>query len=283
MPSYFDNLDWVAIDLETTGLNPWKHEIIEIGAVRFSLYEIGESFQALVKPKKKQDPKARKVHNITNDEIDLKSIELVDSINGLRDFIGNARLVFHNAPFDISFLIRAFESLKMDVPDNYYYDSLYLSKKYFKDRERHSLSHLREILHIDSGAEHRALSDAIATAKVFINLLRERGQDVTSRKKFSKFFRYHRRFNEFKITLPREMDEIEKYFDSLIRQKRIIKLKTRNQDTNRYEQHYVVPQALMVFNQKIYVKCMIHLTNEERLFPVAFTEFHDPDLGLLRF
>lgn len=283
MPSYFDNLEWVAVDLETTGLNPWKHEIIEIGAVRFNLYGTEETFQVLVKPKKKQDPRARKVHKISNDEIDSNSIDLIDSIIGFKNFIKNSRLVFHNAPFDLSFLLRAFESLKMDIPDNYYYDSLFLSKKYFKERDKHSLSYLREILNINSGIEHRALSDAIATAKVFIHLLEEKGGDVTSRKKFSKFFRYHRKFNEFKIILPKEMDSIEKYFDPLIRQKRIIKLRTRNMETGKIEQYYVTPQALMVFNQRIYAKCLIQSTKDERLFPVKNTEFYDQDLGALRF
>ncbi len=283
MSSYFDNISWVAVDLETTGLNPWQNEIIEIGAARFSINGITESYQKLVRPKKKQDPKSRKVHNITNEEIDQKGHELKEALLGLLAFIGEDRLVFHNASFDLSFLITGLKETKLPIPTNYYYDSLYLSKHFFKEREKHSLSHLRTLLNLDSEDEHRALSDAIATAKVFIHILRERGSEVTSRKRFTSFFRYHRRFSEFQIQIPKEMDSINKYFDQLIHQKKMIKIKTLNKETGAYENYLVIPLALMIFNQRIYAKCKIYLTDTERLFPFSDTEFFDPELGKIKF
>ena len=69
MKDFLSGLEWVAVDLETSGVNPWKNEIIEIGAVRFSVDAIIDKFQVLLRPTKKQDPRAKAIHNISQEEI----------------------------------------------------------------------------------------------------------------------------------------------------------------------------------------------------------------------
>ncbi|MCB1201493.1 MAG: 3'-5' exonuclease, partial [Leptospiraceae bacterium] len=209
MPSEFlDQLTWVAVDTETTGLNPWKNELLEIGAVRFQLDSEFEEFEVLIKPEGKIDPRSRAVHNITNEEIEERGKDLETAMKMFVEFIGKDSLVFHNAPFDISFLLRGIEKVNLPVPDNTYYDSLYLSRKYFAHRKKHSLSALREQLDLPEEVLHRALPDARLTAHVFSETIRSKAEQLTSNNKYQSFIRSHGRFSKFKIKLPKNMEDI---------------------------------------------------------------------------
>ena len=83
MDQWVRDLRFVAIDLETTGLNPYKHEIIEIGAVAFNLDDLGEDFSILIKPEKKMDPKARAVHQISAEELESHAVPLAELLEPL--------------------------------------------------------------------------------------------------------------------------------------------------------------------------------------------------------
>ena len=279
---FLDQLEWVAVDTETTGINPWKREIIEIGAVRFSLKGIEDQFQVLIKPKEKQDPKARAIHNISNEELEEKGVSLSEGMSRFFEFIKGDPLVFHNAPFDVAFIYVAAKALKVEMPTNFYYDSLYLSRSFYPDRNSHSLVALRELLQIKTGDAHRALSDAKATAHVFRKLLLDQGEELTSRKKYNKFLRFHRKLNAFKIFLPKNLDEIEKYFGDRIRRGEFIKIRYKNKE-NQVSLGIVRPMELMIFNQNIYVRSQVQMSEDEELIPLRGSIIYDPDLGPMKY
>jgi DNA polymerase-3 subunit epsilon len=105
-PAYFGPegaLDFVAFDLETTGLDSKKERIVEIGAVRFDRRGPIGRFSVLVDPGIPMPPEASRINGIT-DEM-LKGKPTLDEVLG--DFLRFARdsvLVAHNASFDCGFV-----------------------------------------------------------------------------------------------------------------------------------------------------------------------------------
>ena len=282
MSSFLDSIKIAAVDTETSGVNPFRHELIEIGAVNFNLNEIEDRFEVLIKPEKKHDPKARKVHKISNEELESRGVGLSEAISRFLDFIGDRLLVFHNASFDLTFLKLSADKVKLELPKNTYYDNLFLSKKYYPERESHSLSSIRELLNLDTSVEHRALADAEATALSFMQILKEKGQGIDSRKSLQKFMRYNRKMHKFMITLPKNYDEIEKYFQRRIRGHEYIKVNYRDNKGQDFT-HMVQPLEMMVFNQQLYIKVKVQMTAEEKLIPLKFATFFDPELGPTKF
>lgn len=284
MPSFLENINWVAVDTETTGLNPWKHEVIEIGAVVFNVHEIFDEFQILIKPENKQDPKAREIHKISNEELDEKGEELCFAIKGFYSFVKDLPLVFHNAPFDLSFLKRASESCHHSIPSNTYYDNLYLSRNYFPDRKSHALAAIKAELKIESGPSHRALEDAKTTAKVFSSILLNFEEELSSRKKLNGFLRYHRKMNQFQIQLPENLEEIHRYFNKYIQLKKYLKFDFFDRDTRQMVTKMVIPVEVMVLNQKVFIKVKATPTDEKTfLIPLKGAAMHDQELGKVKF
>lgn len=270
---------WVAIDTETTGLNPWKHELLEIGAARFDLSgSVSDKFEILIIPENKQDPRSREVHNISNEELNEKGTSLQNALECFFAFLNpDDNLVFHNAPFDMGFLKRSAEKVKLTIPELLYYDHLYLSRQYMKQRKSHSLAAIRKDLELNTGSEHRALSDALATAYAFINLIEENSDRLQSKKKQHSFFRYHRKTSQFKVKVPRNLDKIQGYIDRKIRSKELIKLEVF-ENRNRSIQ-MVTPIELMIFNQKPMLKARILASGDEKLFPLDSANILDSDIG----
>ena len=280
--NFLNELEWVAVDTETTGLNPWKHEILEIGAVRFTIDKIIDRFQVLIVPSKKQDPRARAIHNITDEEISKHGVQLEEAMQGLYSFVNDSPLIFHNAPFDVAYLNLASKSSSLSLLQNVYYDSLYLSRKYFPERKSHSLESIRAELEIDTGKAHRALSDAEATALLFSDILKNKAKNLNSSQSLQKFLRFHRKLDKFQISLPKNFDEIERYFQSKIRRNESIKVRYRDQE-GREHFNIVQPQEIMIFNQKIFIRSKIQFSSDERLIPLHLSTFFDQDLGPINF
>lgn len=276
------DLVWVAVDTETTGLNPWKHELLEIGAARFTLQGIQEEFQVLIRPEHKIDPRSRAIHNISNEEIEEHGKELGESLEAFFRFVGSDPLVFHNAPFDASFIHLAASKSGLAVPAVSYYDNLYLSRSHFPSRKSHSLEVLRKDLKIESGPAHRALSDAVATAEVFLWSFQEKPEVLSSRKKLNQFLRYHRRFDSFVVKLPKNLDEIMRYFERKIKEGAFLKIQYYNKDQKSFTSGTFVPMEVMVFNQRVFIKAKGALSTSTTLIPLKGAIIHDQQLGALK-
>jgi DNA polymerase III subunit epsilon len=102
----------IIVDTETTGLEPSQgHRIIEIGCVEVvNRRPTGKTFHRYIKPDREIDPGAIQVHGITNEF--LASQPRFDEIAAdLVEFIRDAELIIHNAPFDVGFLDAEFKRL----------------------------------------------------------------------------------------------------------------------------------------------------------------------------
>ena len=93
----------VALDIETTGLDPQKDAIIEIGAVRFNGNRIEDEWSSLINPGRKIPPFITQLTGI-NDHMVLESPAIQNVLTELRQFVGDLSILGHNVGFDLSFL-----------------------------------------------------------------------------------------------------------------------------------------------------------------------------------
>ncbi len=156
-------LAFIAVDLETTGLNRERDEIIEIGAVRFQDGLPGETFKALVNPQRDLSPFIKRLTGITQDEVDSAPV-LSETLPKFLEFIGDSALVFHNSRFDLSFLRNGAEV------NNTAWDTLTLSRCLLPQNKSHSKDNLCKYFRIETGHSHRAYDDALATGHLFVKL-----------------------------------------------------------------------------------------------------------------
>jgi DNA polymerase-3 subunit epsilon len=95
----------VVLDTETTGLEvEQQHRIIEIGCVElFNRRLTGRSFHQYLNPERDIDDGAVQVHGLTRERL-AKEPTFSQVHPGLLEFIRDAELIIHNAPFDVAFL-----------------------------------------------------------------------------------------------------------------------------------------------------------------------------------
>ena len=108
----------VAIDIETTGLDPFKDAILEIAAVRFTGHRVEDEWSTLINPGKPIPPFITQLTGITNEMV-RNAPRLQDVIQEFADFVGDDPVVGHNVRFDLSFLQRHKILKNNDVIDTY--------------------------------------------------------------------------------------------------------------------------------------------------------------------
>lgn len=163
---------FVAVDLETTGLEFDKDEIIEVALVRFEDGRAVESCDFFVKPALRLRPFISYLTGIAQET--LEQAEEFQAIAGkLREFIGEFPLVAHNANFDVHFLKAAFEKVGIEFGNHPVFDSLAISRIAFPGMPNHKLSTLVSELGIERESAHRAVPDASAAGDVFLRSLAE--------------------------------------------------------------------------------------------------------------
>ncbi|SMH59240.1 3'-5' exonuclease [Azospirillum agricola] len=174
-----DRLHYVVFDTETTGLSPSTgDEIIQIAAVRVVGGRIltGETFNALVDPKRTIPPESIPFHGITDAMVAGKpTAETV--LPQFRAFVSGAVMVAHNAAFDLKFL-KMKERASGTAFDGPVLDTMLLSRMLLGNDGDHTLDGIAERLGIAVVDRHTALGDSLVTAAIFlrmVEMLRERG------------------------------------------------------------------------------------------------------------
>ena len=157
----------VALDLETTGLDPDRDAIIEIGAVKFKGGRVEAEFGQLVNPGRKLTPFITKLTGIS-DAMLANQPRLPMVLPKLEAFVGDAVIIGHNVGFDLSFL-RA----KGAVRHNLAADTYALASVLLPSVGRYNLGALARSLGITipGNQAHRALDDCRVTMHVYLALL----------------------------------------------------------------------------------------------------------------
>lgn len=161
----------VAVDIETTGLNPDEDVIIEIGAVKFNGRRVEDEWSTLVNPRRPIPSFISQLTGISNNMVRNAPV-LPDVMGDFIAFVGDVPVVGHNISFDLTFLQRA-GALKQNID----IDTYELAAVLMPTASRYNLSALAQQLNILLPATHRALDDAKATHAVFIELI-ERAQQL---------------------------------------------------------------------------------------------------------
>jgi DNA polymerase-3 subunit epsilon len=150
--------EYVALDLETTGLNPHGDAIIELAAVKVRAGKSVDSFQTLVNPRYEIEDFIIKLTGITNEML-VPAPKIEDVMQSFIDFIGDDVVVAHNANFDVNFIYDSSLYILNHLFSNSFIDTMRMSRRLFPELPNHKLSTLLEYFRILSPNTHRALGD----------------------------------------------------------------------------------------------------------------------------
>lgn len=161
---------FVCIDLETTGLDPKKDRIIEIGAVKVVNGEIVDTYQSFVNPLIKLEKRITELTGIRDEQL-VNAPQIGEILQEVLDFIGDYDLLGHSVLFDYAFIKRAAVNNKLVFEKNGI-DTLKIARKYLKEIDSRGLEYLCQYYQIEHTA-HRALGDAQSTVCLYRRLWEE--------------------------------------------------------------------------------------------------------------
>ncbi len=170
----------VVLDTETTGFDPETGDrIVEIGAVELMRHmATGRTFHQYINPERAMPEEAFQVHGLGDDFLRDKP-KFAQIGQAFVDFIGDAKLVIHNAAFDIKFLNAELKWMGLpQIPWERAIDTLAIARKRFPGSPA-SLDALCRRFGIDNGARtlHGALLDSEILAEVYLELIGGRQPD----------------------------------------------------------------------------------------------------------
>jgi len=167
-----DEVDFVIVDVETTGWTPGVARITEIGAVKISAGQQLGQFSSLVNP---GDAIPERVAALTgiSDAMVAAAPPLAEVLPAFLAFARGCVLTAHNAPFDVGFLTAACQASDLPWPDFPVVDTVELARWVLGEDEvpNCKLSTLAAFFGARTTPRHRALADALATGDVLMGLL----------------------------------------------------------------------------------------------------------------
>ena len=167
---------FIVADIETTGLYPERHEIIEIAAIKVnSRSDNHQTLNGLILPKEKVTREITNITGISNDMLERDGEPLDIVMHQFLEFVGDLRLVFYNAPFDMPFLVKAARQINRDLP-NPVSDALDMARRAFPGMPSYKLSELAKAGGIDATGAHRALKDCRMTLTVYTSCVSRLGR-----------------------------------------------------------------------------------------------------------
>jgi len=175
----------IIFDLETSGLNPYHNDIIEIGA---KVFQTENSFQILVKPKSARpiSKKITEITGITNRQLRADGHAWEEAYAQFYNWLfevmknqENITLVSHNGDtFDFVFfkgmlkdLSEIVDTVNIDIDKIHFHDTLPLSKRLYPGRTYYNQPSLARTFNIIIDGAHRAMADVIVLEQLYLKLL----------------------------------------------------------------------------------------------------------------
>jgi DNA polymerase-3 subunit epsilon len=164
----------IALDTETTGFEPDQGDrIVEIGAVElYNHMPTGKTYHQYINPERAMPNEAFEVHGLGDDFLRDKPV-FSKIAQAFVEFIGDAKLVIHNASFDMKFINAELGWVNMPkLPMDRAIDTLMIARKKFPGSPA-SLDALCRRFNIDNSARtlHGALLDSEILAEVYLELI----------------------------------------------------------------------------------------------------------------
>lgn len=172
-PDFPEN--YTLIDVETTGLSPYRNRITEMGGLKVRHGVIVDTFSELVKfPDSNKVPSfLTTLNGIDEDLIESEGLPVNEAIKKYREFIGSDIIVGYNVNFDLNFVYDLTDKFNLPVLSNDYVDVLRLARSFFVNEKHNRLIDCMKRMNISESQEHRGLGDCIDTKAVFDNLQKQ--------------------------------------------------------------------------------------------------------------
>jgi DNA polymerase-3 subunit epsilon len=163
----------IVLDTETTGLDPnFGDRVVEIGCIELLNHiPTGETYHQYVNPERSMPDEAYAVHGLSEAFLSDYPV-FADIADAFLEFVGDAKLVIHNAAFDMKFLNAELERLdRTSIPMSRAIDTVQMARQRFPGAQA-SLDALCRRFEIDNSArdKHGALLDADLLASVYLEL-----------------------------------------------------------------------------------------------------------------
>ena len=170
--SLIKNLDdYTVLDIETTSLDSFAGEIVEISAIKVRDKKEINTFSELIKTKNEIGYFTTRLTGITNQMVQRDGKDLINVLKAFQKFLGNDIIVGHNVNFDINFIYDNMKENLNEYLTNDYVDTLRLSRRLLPNLKHHKLDNLIDYFNLVKRDEHRALNDCILTDQVYIRLV----------------------------------------------------------------------------------------------------------------
>ncbi|MBQ4283610.1 MAG: 3'-5' exoribonuclease [Lachnospira sp.] len=168
--------DYVALDVETTGLNPSEDRIIEIGMVKVIDGVIADEYTTLINPQAFISERITSLTGITQAMVSDKPV-MSEVIGDIMTFIGELPILGHNVVFDYGFIKKA------AINNGYQFekkgiDTLKLARRLLPEVPHKTLAFLCEHFGIDAGNSHRALDDTYSAIRLFEKMYEIKPEDA---------------------------------------------------------------------------------------------------------
>ena len=170
--------EFVAFDVETTGLSAVTDRLTEIGAVLFKGGEVRDKFSTFVDPKMPIPANITELTGIRDSDVAGAPSE-AEAMRAFLDFAGGRPIIAHNASFDTGFMAAACERSGIRF-EPVVLDTLVLSQRLLPELKRHKLDIVSKHLGLPEFNHHRAFDDAEVVARMmerFIPMLQSHGAE----------------------------------------------------------------------------------------------------------
>lgn len=176
--------EFVAVDLETTGLDPQTEQIIEIGAVRFVDGKASDEFQSFISCPKPLDSFITDLTGLT--DADLVGAPAFGEIaDKFSEFLGESVIVGQNVDFDLQFLSASGRRIAASARENQFafrgrhvVDTSMIARIFWPEFTKFSLSRLCNEFVVSLEQAHRAVADARATGEILSVMVEQLPQRV---------------------------------------------------------------------------------------------------------
>ena len=164
--------DFVALDIETTGVDIFKDEILSVGAIKI---QNGQQFEfySLVKGTKDIPQKITQLTGLNAEKINSEGKNISEVLKELFEFIGDMTIIGYNLNFDIDFLNKFYERENLTKLTNKTLDLLLLVKKQQRFLDNYRLETVLQKFAIQNKQPHNALADARTYIDLYDKLMKK--------------------------------------------------------------------------------------------------------------
>ena len=163
--------EFTVFDIETSGLDPARDEVLEIAGVKLRGPEVIDRFEQLIQPTRGIPPEVEKIHGLNEFFLLVNGRGAREVMDEFLKFIGETIIVGHNIKeFDWLFVLNHLKKRQLKVPQNKLIDTLELSRKLLP-LPQYNLTNVAKYFGQEHKNAHRAMADVEVNAKVFIELM----------------------------------------------------------------------------------------------------------------